>query len=82
VRFQGVARDALDLAAGGAERLVGVAEVGTLLGAARGVVLGVEVQDQLAAVRAGEAERAIAGGRKAEVLYRLAERFQSFLRLF
>jgi hypothetical protein len=48
-------------------------EVGALLGAARGVVLRIEIEDELAAAGAGEDERAaVAGGREAEVGNRLA----------
>jgi hypothetical protein len=55
---------------------VAVAEIRPLLGAAGGVVLGVEVENQLAPALAREAERAAAGGGKAEILDRLADGFQ------
>ena len=78
VRPQRVARDAVDVGAGLLEVLEGVAEVGALLGAAGGVVAGVEVQDQLASALGLEAEGAAAGRGKAEILDRLAYGFQSF----
>jgi len=78
VRFQRVSRDADDLAVGVPELAIGVAEIRPLLRAAGRVVLGVEVQNQLVAALAGEAEGAAAGGGKAEVLDRLAYGFQSF----
>jgi len=53
-----------------------------LLGAARRVVLRIEMQNQLAAASAGEPEGAAAGAGKTEVRDRLAEHFQSFLCLF
>jgi hypothetical protein len=78
VRFQRVARDAVDVGAGLLELLEGVAEIRTLLRAAGSVVAGVEVQDQLVAAPVGESEGAAAGRGKAEVLDRLAYGFQSF----
>jgi hypothetical protein len=82
VRLQRVARDAVDVDAGLLELAEGVAEVGALLGAARGVVARVEVQDQLASALVGEAEGVAAGRGKAEILDRLAYGFQSFWCLF
>jgi hypothetical protein len=78
VRLHRVARDAIDVDARLLEVLEGVAEIGTLLGAAGGVVAGVEVQDQLAAALVDESEGAAAGRGKAEILDRLAYGFQSF----
>jgi hypothetical protein len=78
VRLHRIARDAADVDAGALEVLPGVAEIRALLGAARGVVAGVEVQDQLVAALVGESESAAAGRGKAEVLDRLAYGFQSF----
>jgi hypothetical protein len=60
---------------------VQITEVGPLLGAAGGVVLRVEVQDELLAALVFQSEVA-AGAAKAEVRDRLAEHFQSFLCLF
>jgi phage-related minor tail protein len=82
VRFQRVARDAVDVGAGLLELLEGVAEIRTLLRAAGSVVAGVEVQDQLASALGLEAEGAAAGRGKAEILDRLAYGFQSFESLF
>jgi hypothetical protein len=53
VRAQGVARDAVDVAAGALERGVAVAEVRALLRAAGRVVFGIEVEDELLAAGAG-----------------------------
>jgi len=78
VRLERVARDAVDVEAGAPERLVVVAKVATLRGAAGRVVLGVEVEDQAFAALISEAERAAAGAGKTEVRDRLAERFQRF----
>jgi hypothetical protein len=78
VRLHRVARDAIDVGARLLEVLEGVAEIGALLGAAWGVVAGVEVQDQLAAALVGESEGAAAGRGKAENLDRLAYGIQSF----
>jgi hypothetical protein len=78
VRLQRVARDAVDVEPGAAERLVQVAEIATLGGAAGGVVLRVEVENQALAALVFETERAAAGAGKTEVGYRLAERFQRF----
>src|SRR5262245_38923864 len=61
VRLEGIARNAVDLDAGFLKLLPGVAEIGSLLRAAGGVVLGVEVQDQLVAALVGESEGAAAG---------------------
>jgi hypothetical protein len=73
--------NAVDLAAGAREARVLVAEVAALLGAAGGVVLRVEVQDELLAALVFQSEVA-AGAGKAEVRDPLAEHFQSFLCLF
>jgi len=78
VRLHRVARDAVDVGPGALEILEGVAKIRALLGAAGGVVAGVEVQDQLAAALVGESEGAAAGRGKAEILDRLAYGFQSF----
>jgi hypothetical protein len=78
VRLHRVARDAVDVGARALEVLERVAEVRALLGAAGGVVAGVEVQDQLAVALVGESEGAAAGRGKAEILDRLAYGFQSF----
>ena len=78
VRLDRVARDAVDVDPRFLEVLEGVAEIGALLGAARGVVAGVEVQDQLVAALVGESEGVAAGRGKAEILDRLAYGFQSF----
>ena len=78
MRFQRVARDAIDVDAGAAELAVQVAKVAALRGAAGGVVLGVEVEDQAFAALVFEPERAAAGAGKTEVGDRLAERFQRF----
>ena len=78
VRFQRVARDAVDVHPGAAELAVQLAKVAALRGAAGGVVLGVEVEDQALAALISEPERAAAGAGKTEVGYRLAERFQRF----
>ena len=78
VRFQGVARDAVDLEPGALERFVLVAKVATLRGAAGGVVLRVEVEDQAFAALIFQSERAAAGAGKTELRGRLAERFQRF----
>ena len=73
MRLDRVAREAEDQAAGALEILIRVAEVGALLGAARGVVLRIEIKDELAAAGAREEERAaVAGRREAEVGNRLA----------
>jgi len=82
VRLDGVAGDALDLAARLLERRIGVAEIRALLRTAGRVVLGIEIQDERLAARDGESERAAAGGRKAELADRLADCFQVALRLF
>jgi hypothetical protein len=78
VRFQRVARDAVDLEPGLAEVPMEVAEICALRGAAGGVVLRVEVEDQALAALAGEAERAAAGAGETDFRGRLAERFQRF----
>jgi hypothetical protein len=78
VRLHRVARDAVDVDPGALEILEGVAKIRALLGAAGGVVAGVEVQDQLAAALVGESEGAAAGRGKAEILDRLTYGFQSF----
>jgi hypothetical protein len=57
-------------------------EIRALGGAARRVVLRIEIQDELAAAGARELEAAAAGAGKTEVRDRLAEHFQSFLCLF
>ena len=82
VRPERVARDAVDVDPGFLEVLERVAEIRALLGAAGGVVAGVEVEDQLASALARESEGAAAGSGKAEILDRLAYGFQSFLSLF
>jgi uridine phosphorylase len=53
-------------------------EVCALRGAAAGVVLGVEAEDQAFPALAGEAEGAAAGAGKTDFGHRLAERFQRF----
>jgi hypothetical protein len=78
MRPQRVARDAVDLDADPLEIAVESPEVGPLLGAARGVVLRIEVERQLFAAPVGESEGAAAGRGKPEIRDRLAERDQRF----
>src|SRR3990172_1725743 len=61
VRLERIARDAADLAVRLEEFRVEVAKLHRLGGAARGAVLGIEVQDESFAASCAQAERAAAG---------------------
>ena len=67
VRFQAVARDADDDRVGLAEVGVQVAELLAFEGAAGGVVLGVEIDDDVLAAMVGQLEWGVAGGGQFEI---------------
>jgi len=72
VRLLAIRADAEDLGAGRPEGVPGVADSARLLGAAGGVVPGVEVEDDLLPAQVGEPDRLAGVGRQLEIGCRLA----------
>ncbi|AZD59412.1 hypothetical protein C4K18_1423 [Pseudomonas chlororaphis subsp. aurantiaca] len=71
--LQAIAGDAEHLGVGGLERGVLIAKALAFGGAARGAVLGIEVDHHLLALERGEADGLTAGGRGFEVGNRLVD---------